>query len=106
MRYGTGIPKWNKNELQEMDGKTRAFITMNKELHPRSDLHGYMFQRKRVEEDLLYVRIVSGVRLFTRQLVKRRNYQIMANEKGRCDSQAETLGPIAKKFQKSYLLSY
>ena len=30
----------------------------------------------------------------------------MANEKGHCDSQAETLGPIAKKFQKSYLLSY
>ena len=52
------------------------------------------------------MKIVRGVRLVTRQLVKRRNYQIMANEKGRCDSQAETLGPIAKKFQKSYLLSY
>ena len=65
-----------------------------------------MFQRKRVEEDLLDVKIVRGVRFVTRQLVKRRNYQIMANEKGRCDSQAETLGPIAKKFQKSYLLSY
>ena len=38
MRYGAGILKWNKNELQEMDRKTRKFMTMNKELHPRSDV--------------------------------------------------------------------
>ena len=46
LRYGTGIPKWNKNELQEMYGKTRTFITKNKELHPRSDLHGYVSKKK------------------------------------------------------------
>ena len=34
LRYGAGILKWNKNEPQEMDRKTRKFITMNKELHP------------------------------------------------------------------------
>ena len=38
LRYGAGILKWNKNELQEMDRKTRKFMTMNKELHPRSDV--------------------------------------------------------------------
>ena len=38
LRYGAGIRKWNKNELQEMDRKTRKFMTMNKELHPRSDV--------------------------------------------------------------------
>ena len=26
LRYGAGILKWNKNELQEIDGKTRTFI--------------------------------------------------------------------------------
>ena len=37
LRYGAGIRTWNKNELQEMGRKTRKFMTMNKELHPRSD---------------------------------------------------------------------
>ena len=36
MRYGVGILKWNKNELQEIDRKTGKFMTMNKELHTRS----------------------------------------------------------------------
>ena len=38
LRYGAGILKSNKNELQEMDRKTRKCMTMNKELHPRSDV--------------------------------------------------------------------
>ena len=38
LRYGAGILKWNKNELQEIDRKTRKFMTMNKELHPRNDV--------------------------------------------------------------------
>ena len=38
LRYGAGIIAWNKNELQEMDRKTRKSITMNKELYPRSDV--------------------------------------------------------------------
>ena len=38
LRYGARIPKWNKNELQEMGRKTRKFMAMNKELHPRSDV--------------------------------------------------------------------
>ena len=37
LKYG-GIFKWNKNELQEMDRKTRKFMTMNRELQPRSDV--------------------------------------------------------------------
>ena len=38
MRYGAGIIKWTKNELQEVDRKTRKVMTINKELHPRSDV--------------------------------------------------------------------
>ena len=38
LRYGTGILKWDKNELQEMNRKTWKFMAMNKELHPRSDV--------------------------------------------------------------------
>ena len=38
MRYGAGTIKWNKQELQEIDRKPRKIVTMNKELHPRSDV--------------------------------------------------------------------
>ena len=36
MRYEAGTIKWNKEELQEIDRKSRKIMTMNKELHPRS----------------------------------------------------------------------
>ena len=36
LRYGAGILKWNKNELKEMDRKTRKVIKTSKELYPRS----------------------------------------------------------------------
>ena len=34
MRYGAGIAKWTKNELDEIDRKTRKILTMNKGLCP------------------------------------------------------------------------
>ena len=46
LRCGAGIRKWNKNELQEMGRKTRKFMTMNKELHPRSDVARLYVSRK------------------------------------------------------------
>ena len=58
LRYGTEILKWNKTELQEMDRRTRKFVTMNKELHPRNDVARFYASRKMVEEDLLDVKIV------------------------------------------------
>ena len=33
MRYGAGILKWNKNELQKIDRKIRKVMTISKELH-------------------------------------------------------------------------
>ena len=46
MRFGAGILKWNKNELQKMDRKTRKFVTRNKDLHPRSDVVWLYASRK------------------------------------------------------------
>ena len=48
MKYSVGIIKWNKNELQGMDRKTRKFMTMNKELHPRSDVARLHVSRKNI----------------------------------------------------------
>ena len=38
MRYGAGIVKWTKKELDEIDRKTRKVLTLNKEFHPRSNI--------------------------------------------------------------------
>ena len=46
LRYSAGIRKWNKNELQEMDRKTRKFMAMNKESCPRSDVAWFYLSRK------------------------------------------------------------
>ena len=45
MRYGTGIMKWTKRELDEIDRKTRKVLTLNKELHPRSDVDRFYVSR-------------------------------------------------------------
>ena len=54
LKYGAGILKWNENELQEMNRKTRKFMTMNREF--RKNVFR-MFLGKMVEEDLLDLKI-------------------------------------------------
>ena len=53
MRYGAGILKRNKNELQEMDRSTMKFMTMNKEVHPRIDVAWLYFSRKNGRRGLI-----------------------------------------------------
>ena len=47
MRYGGGVIKWNQKELQDLDVKTRKIMTMNRELHPRSDVARLYVPRKK-----------------------------------------------------------
>ena len=47
MRYGAGTIKWNKEELQEIDRKSRKIMTMNKELHPKSDVARIYLSKKK-----------------------------------------------------------
>ena len=42
-----GAIKWNKEELQEIDRKSRKVMTMNKELHPKSDVARIYVPRKK-----------------------------------------------------------
>ena len=37
--------KWTKNELDEIDRKARIVLTLNKELHPRSDVDRFYVSR-------------------------------------------------------------
>ena len=38
LRYGAGLLKWTREELEWMDRKTRKLMTMYKKLHPKSDV--------------------------------------------------------------------
>ena len=47
IRYGAGTIKWNKKELREIDRKSKKIMTMNIELHPRSDIARIYIPRKK-----------------------------------------------------------
>ena len=47
LRYGGGVIGWTKEEQQSMDRKTRKVMTMNKELHSRSNTARIYVPRKR-----------------------------------------------------------
>ena len=49
-RYGAGIIKWTKNELEELDRKTRKLMSMYGAQHPKADV------------DRLYLKRRDGVR--------------------------------------------
>ena len=38
IRYGAGIIEWTKEELKDMDRKTRKILTIYKCFHPRDDV--------------------------------------------------------------------
>ena len=52
VRYFGPFFKWTRDELKQMDQRTRKLMTMHKALHPEMTLTDYMFQEKREEEDL------------------------------------------------------
>jgi hypothetical protein len=47
LRYGGGIVKWCKTELEKMDRKTRKMLTMYGALHPKSDVDRLYLTRKK-----------------------------------------------------------
>ena len=46
MRYGAGILKWNTDELESLDRRTRKFMTMHGVLHTKSDVNRLYLSRE------------------------------------------------------------
>ena len=46
VRYGAGIIKWNKTELEKMDRKTRKLLTIYRAFHPQGDVDRLYVSRK------------------------------------------------------------
>ena len=55
---GAGILGWNANEQQHLDRKTRKIMTINKELHQRSDIARIHVSRRRGGGGLKVVNVV------------------------------------------------
>ena len=47
MRYGAGIVKWTKEELEKLVRQTRKIMTMNGASHPKSDIDRLYIARQR-----------------------------------------------------------
>ena len=47
MRYGAGILKWTSEELKALDRRTRNMMTMNKALHPKSNVERIYIPREK-----------------------------------------------------------
>ena len=47
MRYGAGIVKWIKEELERLDKQIWKIMTMNGALHPKSDIDRLYIARQR-----------------------------------------------------------
>ena len=45
IRYGAGIVDWTKNELQEMDRKTRKLLRIYRSMHPQFDIDWLYMKR-------------------------------------------------------------
>ena len=52
VRYSGPFLKWTREELKQMDQRTRKLMTIHKGLHPETTLTVYMYLEKREEEDL------------------------------------------------------
>ena len=53
VRYSGPFLKWTRDELAQIDQRTRKLITMYKALHPRDDVDRLYVPRKEGGEDLL-----------------------------------------------------
>ena len=55
VRYGAGIIKWTKNELEEMDRKTRKLVSIYGAQHPKADVDRLYLKRCDGGRDLIGV---------------------------------------------------
>ena len=57
VRYSGPFLEWTRDELKQMNQRTRKLMTMHKALHPRDDVNRLYVSRKRREEDLPALKI-------------------------------------------------
>ena len=56
VRYSGPFPKWTRDELKQMDQRTRKLMTMHKALHPRDHVDRLYVSRKEGEKGLASIK--------------------------------------------------
>ena len=56
VRYSGPFLKWTREELKQMDQRTRKLMTMHKALHPRDDVDRLYVSRKEGERGLASIK--------------------------------------------------
>ena len=51
LRYGGGMIRWTKNELQKIDGMTRKVMTINRSCTQEVVPQEYIYQERKGKED-------------------------------------------------------
>ena len=54
-RYGAGVVEWTKDELKQIDRRTRKMIAMHRGMHPRSDVDRMYVEREKGGRGLMSV---------------------------------------------------
>ena len=57
VRYSAPFLDWRKEEIQELDRRTRKLMTMHKALHPKSNVDRLYISRNEVVEDFSALKI-------------------------------------------------
>ena len=79
VRYSTGVVHWRKNELQEIDRKTRKLLTIYRTYHPQSDKDRLYVKRKTRGRGLISVEDAVNIEINSlRTYVDNREEQLLS----------------------------
>ena len=101
MRYGAGIVKWTKEELEKLDRQTRKIMTMNGALHPKSDVdRPYVVQQRggRVLQSVLETILSEESSL--RRLLKNSQEQLLRAVHKQQEMKNDIINPAEYKDQR------
>ena len=83
VRYSGPFLKWTREELEQIDQRTRKLMTMHNALHPRDDVDRLYVSRKEVEEDLLASKTPLKIHTTSRRLHRKTRTRTNYNHQNR-----------------------
>ena len=101
MRYGAGIVKWTKEELEKLDRQTRKIMMMNGALHPKSDVDRLYVARQRGGRGLQSVlETVQSEENSLRWYVKNSQEQLLKAVHKQQEMNTDIIKPSEYKYQR------
>ena len=86
VRYGAGIIKWTKDEMQDLDRKTRKLLTLYGAHHPKADVDRLYMKRTNGGRGLIGVEDCVGMEVDSLEKYLSNTDEIVLREVSRCGS--------------------